>query len=440
MIGFQQVAAGPDDLRLYRIDAEPERVATPGSSLDPLSLLFEAVPTPTTRQLLAQFDEASPPVSASSLRVACHVASTPDTLLVVDSTFPSTAPEVFPETLERICHNEGRPFGNRPVELLYTHAHVDHAGGRTAVEAMGSDVHIAAHSHTAALFPVLSRPDQMFRTDGHFLRDCGITRPLEEMAAEYQAMREQLLDLLPSDVDLTFFRGHSDDPLRVDLFVEPTEENEVHLLGGHAKILRFDGHIPGHLCVAIDGRHLITGDMWLPATTSTVTPARRAMRVGVPRDACGVRRYVQSCARLLRLAVDQYRSYPSHETIFDNPKRMAMRDLESFSARLETIYAVLAEHHRTPMRVLDLAWGGADGHPIWKVNRSKYRLFMAHDEATAYVEDLVDTGDLREVEPERYLWTGRSELKGEIDSILAEAREEFGHLGYENGRPQSGRS
>lgn len=440
MISYHQVASGRDDLRIYRIDAEPERVATPGMSLDPLSLLFEAVPTPTTRQLLAEFNEASPPVSASSLRVACHVASTPDTLLVVDSTFPSTAAEIFPEILERICQSEGRPFGTRPVEFLYTHAHVDHAGGRIAVEAMGCDVHIVAHSHTAALFPVLSRPDQMFRTDGHFLRDCGITRPLEEMATEYEAMRQRVLDSLPSNVDLTFFRGDSDALLRVDLFVEPTDEDEVHLLGGHAKVLRFDGHIPGHLCVAIDGQHLVTGDMWLPATTSTVTPARRATRVGVPREACGVRRYVQSCARLLRLAVDHYHAYPSHETIFDNPKRMAMRDLESFSARLATIYGVLAEHHRTPMRVLDLAWGGAEGHPIWKVNRSKYRLFMAHDEATAYVEDLVDTGDLREVEPERYLWTGGSELKGEIDGVLAEARQEFGHLEYENGRQQIGRS
>ncbi len=430
MISYQQVASGHGDLRIYRVDAEPRGMATPGRSLDPLSLLFEAVPTPTTRRLLSDYNEASAPVSASSLRVACHVVSTPDNILVVDSTFPTTAPDIFPRVLEELSAKEGRALGSRPIELLYTHAHVDHAGGRAAVEGMGPDVHTLAHPYTAALFPVLSRPDQMFRTDGHFLRDCEITRPLEEMAAEYQAMRERILDSLPDEVDLTFFRGDSDTSLRVDLFIEPTDGNEVHLLGGHAKILRFDGHIPGHLCVAIDGNHLISGDMWLPETTSTVTPARRATRVGVPTEACGVRPYVESCARLLRLNVDHYHSYPSHESIFKNPKRMAMRDLESFSARLETIHAVLAEHRQTPMRVLDLAWGGAEGRSIWRVNRSKYRLFMAHDEATAYVEDLLTVGDLREVEPERYLWTGGSALKSEIDDTLHGARQKFGHLEY----------
>jgi glyoxylase-like metal-dependent hydrolase (beta-lactamase superfamily II) len=430
MISYQQVASGPGDLRIYRIDAEPERIATPGGSLDPLSLLFEAVPTATTRKLLSEFNEASAPVSASSLRVACHIVSTPDKVLVVDSTFPTTASDIFPRVLEELSVKEGRVLGGRPIELLYTHAHVDHAGGRAAVEGMGPDVHTLAHPYTAALFPVLGRPDQMFRSDGHFLRDCGITKSLDEMAEEFQAMRDRFLDSLPADVDLTLFRGKGDAPLRVDFFIEPTDRDEVHLLDGHAKVLRFDGHIPGHLCVSIDGAHLITGDMWLPATTSTVTPARRAGSVGVPKDACGVRRYVESSARLLSLVVDHYRSYPSHENIFENPKRMAMRDLESFAKRLELVSRVLLEHRRSPMRVLDLAWGGTESHGIWKVHRSKYRLFMAHDEATAYVEDLLTVGDLREVEPERYLWTGRSALKGEVDSTLHSARQKFGHLEY----------
>jgi len=430
MISYQQVASDREDLRIYRIDAEPEGVATPGRSLDPLSALFEAIPTPTTRRLLSEFNESSAPVSASSLRVACHIVSTPDNVLVVDSTFPTTAPDIFPRIIEELSAKEGRVLGSRPIELLYTHAHVDHAGGRAAVEAMGPDVNTFAHPYTSALFPVLGRPDQMFRSDGHFLRDCGITKSLDEMAEEFQAMRDRFLDSLPADVDLTLFRGESDAALRVDLLIEPTENNEVHLLGGRAKILRFDGHIPGHLCVSVDGEHLITGDMWLPATTSTVTPARRATLVGVPRDTCGVQRYVESSARLLSLAVDHYRSYPSHENIFENPKRMAMRDLESFATRLELVYQVLSEHQRAPMRVLDLAWGGAESHAIWKVNRSKYRLFMAHDEATAYVEDLLAVGDLREVEPERYLWTGGSALNSKIDDTLHSARQDYGHLEY----------
>jgi hypothetical protein len=125
-------------------------------------------------------------------------------------------------------------------------------------------------------------------------------------------------------------------------------------------------------------------------------------------------------------------SYPSHESIFSNPKRMAMRDLESFASRLERIYAVLAEHQAKAMRVLDLAWGGSSRLPIWKVLGSKYRLFMAHEEATAYVEDLVAVGDLEEVAPERYVWTGNSALKSEILDVLAAARRRFGHLEFQS--------
>lgn len=432
MISWDQVGAGTDGLRLYRIEAEPKGVATPGHSLDPLGLLFESVSTSTTRQLLSEFNEAGAPVSASSLRVACHVVSTPEALLVVDSTFPKTAPEVFPRVLETLSQGEGRSLGCRPIEVLYTHAHFDHAGGRAAVEAMGADVKTLAHPYTASLFPLLGRPDLMFRSDGHFLRDCGITQNFESLTAEFQLMRERLLDTLPSDVDLTLFRGEADEPLRVDLelHLEPEDAEGVLLLDGRARVLRFDGHIPGHLCVFVDDEHLISGDMWLPATTSTVTPGRRARRAGVPGERCGVRRYVESSAHLLDLPVDDYLSYPSHESIFRNPKRMAMRDLESFAARVEMAYAVLAEHREKAMRVLDLTWGGSSRFPIWKLQRSKYRLFMAHDEATSYVEDLLAVGDLEEVEPERYLWTGRSALKSEVQSVLKEARECFGHLEF----------
>ena len=434
MITCREVAAGSRGLRLYRIDAEPKGVAAPGLGLDPMALLFERVSTATTRQVVSEFSESGPPVSASSLRVACHVVSTPDALMIVDATFPQTAQMIFPFLIDAICRGEGRAIGGRPIELLYTHAHFDHAGGRSAVEAMRPDVRTFAHPYIAAQFPISSRPDQMFRSDGHFLRDCGIGQGFEELAGEFERMREGLLDRLPPDADLTLMRGEGDAQLAVDvpIDIDASDAQSFPLLAGRAKAMRFDGHMPGHLCVVVDDEHLISGDMWLPATTSTVTPGRRASRAGVPADRCGVRRYVDSSARLLRLPVDRHMSYPSHESIFSNPKRMAMRDLESFASRLERIYAVLAEHQAKAMRVLDLAWGGSSRLPIWKVLGSKYRLFMAHEEATAYVEDLVAVGDLEEVAPERYVWTGNSALKSEILDVLAAARRRFGHLEFQS--------
>jgi hypothetical protein len=115
---------------------------------------------------------------------------------------------------------------------------------------------------------------------------------------------------------------------------------------------------------------------------------------------------------------------------------MAMRDLEIFQERFQLVYAVLAEHGREPMRVLDLAWGGEQGLPIWKLESSLYRLLMAHDEAAAYVHDLVAIGDLEEVEPERYLWRGNRALMGYLEALLDRGREHYGHLDFRSYRRQ----
>lgn len=428
-VAWRPVASEVGDLRLYRIDAAPLGLAAPGRDFDPLDLLFAQFPNPTTARVRSEFGEAGAPVGASSLEVACHVASTPDAILVVDSTFRRTAPHVFPRVLEEIARHEQRPAETRPIDVLYTHAHFDHAGGRAAVEGLGAAVTTLAHPYTRAFFPLVSRPETMFRSKGQFLRDCGITPPMEELFAGYGAARQQLLDQAPSHLDLGLFRSEEEPPLRVDREIDPARE-PVTLLGGRAEVLRFDGHIAGHLCVLLDGRHLVTGDMWLPATTSTVTPGRLAAAVGVPPDVCGVVRYLESSETVLAAPYDDCISYPSHEGIFRNPKRMALRDLEVFAARADLVFQVLEEHRRRPMRVLDLTWGGTARLPIWKLGGSKYRLLLAHDEATSWAEDLLRLGDLREVDPERYAWTGSRTLWHRIHDGRDRARAIHGHLEF----------
>ncbi len=145
---------------------------------------------------------------------------------------------------------------------------------------------------------------------------------------------------------------------------------------------------------------------------------------------------MDSSARLLGLDVDDCASYPSHEAVFQNPKRMAMRDLEIFQERFQLVYEVLAQHTREPMRVLDLAWGGERSVPIWKLESSLYRLLMAHDEAAAYVHDLVASGDLEEVEPERFLYTGGRALLAHLELLLDRGREHYGHLDFRSYRRQ----
>jgi len=423
------VAEGRDGLRLYRLEAEATNVSTATITFDPLAFLLDRYRTPTVDHVLERFSAQGSPVGPSSFRVACHVVSLPDLLLVVDSTFHATAAEIFPSALERLANEEGRSLGDRPLHVLYTHAHFDHAGGRAAVEALGDGVRTLAHPHTSALFPFVSRREAFFRTRDGFFRDCGIAKSLEEIGEEIRDLYFEMLERAAVRVDDHPFSAGDEEPLRVDELLEP-EEGSIFLADGRVEVMRFDGHIPGHLCVLVDGEHLITGDMWLPATTSTVTPETIAARAGIPAGRCGILRYVESGQRLLGLAVDECASYPSHEHVFRNPKRMAMRDLELFGERIGLVNAVLREHHRRPMRVLDLAWGGKHGLPVWKLDGVKYRLLLAHDEATAYVHDLVRVGDLREVEPERYVWTGETALEAWLDAALREAREEYDHLEF----------
>jgi glyoxylase-like metal-dependent hydrolase (beta-lactamase superfamily II) len=287
------------------------------------------------------------------------------------------------------------------------------------------------------LFAQTQQREMFFVSKGQFFRDCGITDSVEILMRE---MREMFLKAMGGEVDLEEMRSpfapQSDDPLRVDLEIEP-EQGVVSLHSGRVEVLGFEGHIPGHLCVRVARDHLITGDMWLPATTSTVTPPNTAALAGIADTHCGVKLYMDSSVRLLGLDVDGCKSYPSHEAIFENPKRMAMRDLEIFQERFELVYGVLEEHTGTPMRVLDLAWGGEHRAPIWKLESSLYRLLMAHDEAAAYVHDLVALGDLEEVEPERYVHTGRTALMDHLASALVRSREQYGHLDFRSYRRPS---
>lgn len=438
MIEWEKVAQGEDGLALYKIVAEMDQPMSPGTrGFDPMRSMLSRYTTDATQRLDLDFGESAPPVGASSMRVACHVVSYPDQLLVVDSTFPATGTELFPGVLEQIARHEGRVFADRPLDVLYTHCHFDHAGGRDAVETLGGGVRTLAHPYTRAMFAQTLQREMFFVTKGQFFRDCGVTDSIETLMLH---MRDMFHEVMGGEVDpeemRSPFASASDAPLRVDLEIDP-EDGVVSLHDGRVEVLCFEGHIPGHLCVRVAHDHLITGDMWLPATTSTVTPPNLAAAAGIAATHCGVKLYIDSSVRLLGLDVDDCKSYPSHEAIFENPKRMAMRDLEIFQERFQLLYGVLKEHSDTPMRVLDLAWGGERGAPIWKLESSLYRLLMAHDEAAAYVHDLVLLGDLEEVEPERYVHTGRTALMDYLDASLERGRAQYGHLDFRSYRRSS---
>ena len=424
MIEEITVTEGRAGLAIYRVEVEAPNIATGVSQFDPLALLLERYPTPTGRHVLERFPGMGSSIGPSSFRVACHVVSFPDVMLVIDTTFHTTSREIFPELLECITRDERRRPAARPIWVLYTHAHVDHAGGRNAVEGMGDAVRIFTHPYTAELFPLMSGREAFFRTGDSFLRDCGISKPCDEIREEVRDLYRGMIEAAGTREEDHPFSTRSEGPLHVDEFVDPQNATTT-LDEERIQILRFDGHIPGHLCVLIDREHLITGDMWLPATTSTVTPGTIARRAGVPADRCGVDRYVESCERLLAKDVDRCFSYPSHEHVFRNPKRMAMRDLELLQERSALVYEVLREHRRKPMRVLDLAWGGTRGLPIWKLGGVKYGPLLAHDEAAAYVQDLLAFGDLREVEPERYLWNETSEFSWALEATLKWERHRY---------------
>jgi glyoxylase-like metal-dependent hydrolase (beta-lactamase superfamily II) len=433
VIEWREVSSDRHGLRIYRIDAEsigiPGAGKGPGRVPNPLDLILSRFDTPTARYLRENFTQTGAGVGASSLSVACHVVSLPDLLLVVDSTYRTTARGIFPDVLERMSRREGRTLTERHTMVLYTHAHFDHAGGHVAVEMLGNAVEVLAHPVTAELSPLVSKRESLLRTRAPFVRDCGIRADLTELASEIRAHFYELAEKAGVSLESTPWGSLEEGPLRIDRAIEP-QGGSVPLAGGRVEVLQFEGHIPGHLCVRVDGEHFITGDMWLPATTSLVTPGTIAAEAGIPAERCGVLRYLDSSRRLLDLDVDDDVTYPSHEIIYRNPKRMAIRDLEIMAERAPLVDSVIEQHQREPMRVLDLAWGGRDHVPIWKLEGSVLRLVVAHDEAAAWVQDLVALGDLREVEPERYVATGKRALCARIEAALASAREGYGHLEF----------
>jgi glyoxylase-like metal-dependent hydrolase (beta-lactamase superfamily II) len=431
MIRWQEAFNGERGLRIYRIEADAGSLTTGsgGGAQSPLDLLLAHDSTDTTRHIAERFRRGGSPVAESAFCVACHVISLPELVFVTDSTFRTTADHVFPEVLEQIARAEGRRLGDRPLQVLYTHAHFDHAGGYLAVEQLGSDVEILTHPFTPALVPWVSRREGFLRTKSAFLRDCGISADLDALAANLRERFYVMAAAKGIDLERAPWGSDADGPMRVDRPVDPAD-GVLALAGGRVELFRFDGHLPGHLCVWVDRAHFVSGDMWLPATTSLVTPGRIAALADVPAERCGVLRYLESNERLLALPIDDSVSYPSHEIVFRNPKRMAMRDLEVLAERMAGVERVLAEHRRTPMRVLDLAWGGRHELPLWKLGGSVHRLAIAHEEATSYMQDLLALGDLEEVAPERFLWTGRRELAARIEGALARARSDYGHLEF----------
>jgi glyoxylase-like metal-dependent hydrolase (beta-lactamase superfamily II) len=433
MIEWSEVAKDHDGLRIYRIDAEAGGIPGSGSGEsrvpNPLELILSRFDTPTVRWLRNDFTGTSPAVGVSSFSVACHVVSLPDCLVVVDSTYRTTAGQIFPGLLEEIANHEGRRLGDRPIQVIYTHAHFDHAGGHVAVEALGDAVEILAHPATATLAPLVSRRESFLKSRAHFLRDCGINADLDQLT---DGIRDHFLKLATTagvDLDSSPWGSVEDGPLRIDRNVAPGL-GQVETADGRLEIFEFGGHIPGHLCVRIDRKHFVTGDMWLPGTTSLVTPGTVAQAAGLPASECGVMRYLESSQRLLDLDVSRDIAYPSHEIIYTNPKRMAVRDIELLTERIPLIEAVLGQHDEVPMRVVDLAWGGRELLSIWKVEGSILRLVIAHDEAAAWVQDLVEFGDLKEVEPEQYIATGGRGLFAWIEGALEHVRAAHGHLEF----------
>jgi glyoxylase-like metal-dependent hydrolase (beta-lactamase superfamily II) len=442
VIEWAEVALDREGLRIHRIDAEAGGMPGSGSGgirvPNPLELIFTRFDTPTVRWLRDDFTGTAAAVGMSSFSVACHVISLPNALVVVDSTYRTTAGEIFPRVLEEIASHEGRKLADRPIQVIYTHAHFDHAGGHAAVEALGESVEILAHPFTAKLAPLVSARESFLRTRAHFLRDCGIHADLDELTDGIRAHFLELAEKAGIDLASAPWGSVDDGGPRIDRAVEPGRRS-IPIADGRIEIHEFEGHIPGHLCVRVDRRHFVTGDMWLPATTSLITPGTTAEAAGIAAEECGVLRYLESSERLLGLDVDDDIAYPSHEIIYRNPKRMALRDIELLTERIPLIEAVLEQHGEEPMRVIDLAWGGQDQLPVWKVEGSIMRLVIAHDEATAWVQDLVDVGDLREVEPERYVATGRRALFARIEAALEQARETHGHLEFRSrGRQQPG--
>ncbi|GHV10044.1 MBL fold hydrolase [Campylobacterota bacterium] len=207
--------------------------------------------------------------------------------------------------------------------IIITHAHIDHGGG--AAEFLEkTSAEVMCHSYDA---PVMTRYDERAsignRRFSDFLKTTGTA----------QELCREIIEAF----GFTPGRAKSVEKVHILSDGEKLDNLTIHHTPGHS---------PGHICIQVGNRHLISGDHILSKTLTPIWPERLTPHSGMTH-------FLDSLDKIRRIA-GHMTALPGHEEVIPLLSvRLDMAEKSHFR-RNERVLRLLRENE-TPMTVSELA-------------------------------------------------------------------------------------
>ena len=254
--------------------------------------------------------------------------------------------------LVRTAYKE--PFEPTDIKrIIITHAHIDHGGGaKQLLDLTGAEAW--CHKYDSSTF---SRYDERAAVSNRrfddFLRHAGVEP-------------ERRRGIIES---FGFVQGRGK-PFSVSRHIKDGEQFDG------ITVYHTPGHSPGHVCLLVDGSHIILGDHILARTITQLWPQQVTPHTGYLH-------YRDSVRKIAAIAKDKI-GLPGHEQVIEDLPRRIELVAQSHQRRIERILNILHDN-KGPMSISQIA------RKMYLVQADNWSL-LALTDVGARIEYLEQTG------------------------------------------------